>query len=147
MTSADIKRMVKHTMEFAPALLRCAEIVEAAEEAERGIASKDKVIADIRSEVNALVKLKKEAADELTTAKMHVEQAKKDTAQEKADLSAGLKAAREKLKIAEDALKHTQDEHANTLAANKQELDGLNIVLEQKRKELADFRRSVPKTY
>ena len=65
MTSADIRRMLKHTMEFAPAIIRCAEIVEAAEEAERGIASKDKVIADIRSEVNALVKLKKEAADEL----------------------------------------------------------------------------------
>lgn len=147
MTSADIKRMVKHTMEFAPALLRCAEIVEAAEEAERGIASKDKVIADIRSEVDALLSQKKQAADELTTAKMQVEQAQKDAAQEKADLSAGLKAAREKLKIAEDALKHTQDEHANIIAANKQELDGLNIVLDQKRKELADFRRSVPKTY
>jgi len=147
MTSADIKRMVKHTMEFAPALLRCAEIVEAAEAAERGIASKDTVITEIRKEVDALLSQKKQAADELVTAQAQVEQAKKDTAQEKADLSAGLKDARDKLKTAQVALKATQDEHSNTIAGNKQELDGLNIVLDQKRKELADFRRSVPKTY
>ena len=147
MTSADIKRMVKHTMEFAPALLRCAEIVEAAEAAERGIASKDTVITEIRKEVDALLSQKKQAADELVTAQAQVEQAKKDTAQEKADLSAGLKDARDKLKTAQVALKATQDEHANTIAANKHELDELNIVLERKRKELADFRRSVPKTY
>ena len=147
MTSADIKRMVKHTMEFAPAVLRCAEIVEAAEEAERVIASKDKVLDDIRSEVDALLRQKKEAADELVTAHDQVKQAKKDTAQEKADLSAGLNDARDKLKTAQVALKATQDEHSNTIAGNKQELDGLNIVLDQKRKELADFRRSVPKTY
>ena len=147
MTSADIKRMVKHTMEFAPALLRCAEIVEAAEAAERGIASKDTVITEIRKEVDALLSQKKQAADELVTAQAQVEQAKKDTAQEKADLSAGLNDARDKLKTAQVALKATQDEHSNTIAGNKQELDGLNIVLDQKRKELADFRRSVPKTY
>ncbi len=147
LTSTEIGRLLQPMKDFAPAILRCAEIVESAEAAERTMAAQAPALDEIRKEADALRALKQQAHDELQTVLVQVEQARKETAEEKTAITASLKDLRIKLKDADEALKAMRDEHANALAGNKQELEGLNIVLDQKKKELADFRRSVPKTY
>jgi ABC-type transporter Mla subunit MlaD len=147
MTSAEIKRMLQPMKDFAPAILRCAEIVEAAEQAEGLLKEQDGAVKAAMKELAALAKQTEEAQAELGACCASVDQAKKDTAAEKSAIADTLTATKEKLKAAQEALDATQKEHANTLAAHKQELDGLDIVLEAKKKELADFRRAIPKTY
>jgi chromosome segregation ATPase len=147
MTSAEIKRMLQPMKDFAPAILRCAEIVEAAEDAERLLKEHDSAVKTAKKDLADLVKAKSEAHDELQAVRGEVDLAKTATAEEKTALAATLKATQAKLKTAQDALVATQNDHANTLAAHKQELDGLDIVLDAKKKELADFRRAIPKTY
>jgi chromosome segregation ATPase len=147
LSSTEIKRLLQPMKDFAPAILRCAEIVEAAEQAEGLLKEQDGAVKAAKKELAALAKQTEEAHAELGACCASVEQAKQDTATEKAALAATLKATKEKLKLAEEALDATQKDHANTLAAHKQELDGLDVVLEAKKKELADFRRAIPKTY
>jgi chromosome segregation ATPase len=147
MTSAEIKRMLQPMKDFAPAILRCAEIVEAAEQAEGLLKEQGGAVKAAKQELAALATQTAAAQADLGACCASVAQAKLDTAAEKSALAATLKVTKEKLKLAEEALDATQKDHANTLAAHKQELDGLDIVLEAKKKELADFRRAIPKTY
>lgn len=147
MTSAEIKRTLQPMKDFAPAILRCAEIVEAAEQAEALLKEQDGAVKAAKKTLDSLTKQTEDAHASLGACCASVEQAKLEAAAEKVALAATLKATKEKLKLAEEALDATQKEHANTLAAHKQELDGLDVVLEAKKKELADFRRAIPKTY
>lgn len=147
MTSAQAKAAISMMKDFAPAIMQAADLLESAEKAESVLAEHKKAMASVDQACASCVERKTSLEAELTDLFAQVEQAKRDTADEKARLSETLKATKDKLKTATDALEATQKDHANVLAANAQELDGLNIVLEAKRKELADFRRSVPKTY
>ena len=147
LTSTEIKRLLQPMKDFAPAILRCAEIVEAAEQAEVTIKEHATVVKAAQSELADLARQKQEAQDEVVAARAEAEAAKKATADEKVELAATLKTTQAKVKAAQEASQATQNEHANVLAANKQELLGVQIVLEEKKKELADFRRAIPKTY
>jgi chromosome segregation ATPase len=147
LTSTEIKRLLQPMKDFAPAILRCAEIVEAAEQAEALLKEQDGTVKAAKKELDSLAQRTEDAHAELGACCASVEQAKQDTADEKRTLAESLKDARAALRLAQDTIEATQKEHANLLAAHKQELDGLEIVLEAKKKELADFRRAIPKTY
>lgn len=147
MTSAQMKAAFKMMQDFAPAIMKATEILEAAEQAESVLAEHKKAMAAVDQECASCVQTKAALDAELAALHAEVVQAKQATADEKAALAESLKAAKAKLKLAEDALLSTQNDHANTLAANKQELLGVQIVLDEKKKELADFRRAIPKTY
>ena len=147
MTSAQMKAAFKIMQDFAPAIMKAAEILESAEQAESILAEHKKAMAAVDQDCASCVSQKASLDAELAALRAEVERAKADTAEEKARLAETLKATKDKLKAATEALDATQKDHANTLAAHKQELDGVDIVLETKRKELADFRRAIPKTY
>lgn len=147
LTSTEIKRLLQPMKDFAPAILRCAEIVEAAEQAEVTLREHAPSMQAIERELQALAQQKKEAQDEVLAAKVEMDAARKSTADEKIALVKTLNETKENLKAVQAALDELTKEHANTLAAQKQELLGVEIVLEQKKKELADFRRAIPKTY
>jgi chromosome segregation ATPase len=147
LSSTEIKRLLQPMKDFAPAILRCAEIVEAAEQAEELLKEQDGAVKEAKKKLDVLAKQTEEAHAELGSCCASVGQAKKDLAAEKAVIADTLKATKEKLKEAQVALDAIQKEHANAIAVHKQELDGLDIVLEAKKKELADFRRAIPKTY
>lgn len=147
MTSAQMKAAFKMMQDFAPAIMKATEILESAEQAESVLAEHKKAMVQVDKDCSACVAMRDQLNTELSNLRDSVTQAKQDTAQEKSDLADSLKTAKAKLKDVEAALDATRNEHANTLAANQQELDGLNIVLDAKKKELADFRRAIPKTY
>jgi ABC-type transporter Mla subunit MlaD len=147
LTSTEIKRLLKPMEDFAPAIMRCAEIVEAAEQAEQTIRNREPAITALQKEIEALKEQQKHEQEMLDSLRADVVRVTEETAREKDEIKNTIKASKEKLKAAQDALDSTQKEHAALIASNQQELDGLNIVLEQKRKELADFRRAIPKTY
>lgn len=147
MTSAQMKAAFKMMQDFAPAIMKATEILESAEQAESILAEHKKAMAKVDQDCAACVEQKASLDAELAALRGSVEQAKRETAEEKVALADSLKTAKAKLKEVEAALESTRNEHANVLAANQQELDGLNIVLDAKKKELADFRRAIPKTY
>ena len=140
MTSAQMKAAFKIMQDFAPAIMKATEILEAAEQAESILAEHKKAMAAVDQDCEACVAQKASLDAELSALRADVERAKQDTAEEKERLAETLKATKEKLKAATEALDATQKDHANTLAAHKQEPEGTDIVLETKRKELADFR-------
>jgi chromosome segregation ATPase len=147
LSSTEIKRLLQPMKDFAPAILRCVEIVEAAEQAERDIKDSGPAVIALKEEIQALQKTKQDEQSAIAVIRADVKQALEAAAQEKADIKQALKPLQEKLKAAQDALDSTQKEHAKILSANQQEVAGVEIVLAQKRQELADFRKSVPKTY
>ena len=146
-TSAQMKAAFKMMQDFAPAIMKASEILESAEQAESILAEHKKAMAQVDKDCASCVGMKASLESELADLRAQVEQAKKETAEEKAALADSLKASKAKLKTVEEALDATRNEHANTLAKNQMELDDLNGVIEAKKKELADFRRAIPKTY
>ena len=147
LSSTEIKRLLQPMKDFAPAILRCVEIVEAAEQAERDIKDSGPALHALKEEIKALQKTKQEEQSAIAVIRADVKRALDEATQEKSDIKQALKPLQEKLKVAQDALDSTQKKHAAILAANQQEVAGVEIVLVQKRQELADFRKSVPKTY
>jgi chromosome segregation ATPase len=147
LTSTEIKRLLKPMEDFAPAIMRCAEIVEAAEQAEKTILNREPAITALQKEIEALKEQQKHEQEMLDSLRADVVRVTNETALEKDEIKSTIKASKEKLKAAQEALETTQKEHADLLASQQQEIAGLDIVLEQKRKELADFRRAIPKTY
>jgi chromosome segregation ATPase len=147
LTSTEIKRLLQPMADFAPAILRCAEIVEAAEQAERAILSREPTIQSLHKEIQQLKEQQTQEQDMLDTLRADVVRVTAETASEKDTIKQTLKDSTGKLKAAQEALDVTQKEHARVLAAHQQEIAGLDIVLDAKKKELADFRRAIPKTY
>jgi len=147
MTSAQMKAAFKIMQDFAPAIMKATEILEAVESAESVLAEKDKSVKAMDKACVEACARHEAMQKEIAACQVEVDQAKVDTAAQKAELAKTLKGTQEKLKAAQEALDATQKEHANTLALHRQELSDLDTTIEKSRKDLADFRRAIPKTY
>lgn len=144
LTSVQIKRLIQPMADFAPAILRCAEIVEAAEQAERTILDSEPVLASLRADIDALQTQQKHEQDALAGLMADVARALEGIAKDKADALAAIQPTLDDLKTAQDALEATQKEHAAVIAAQQQEIAEVDAILAQKRQELSDFKNSVP---
>lgn len=147
LTAAQIKTKLKPMMDFAPAILAAAEIVEAAEAAEKQVSEHYACCATMRADIDVMKGQQSALFDECVKLQQQREQEKGELASQRAAIKEKLKPAQEQLEKAEAALEATKQEHARVLAANNEELHNLTTLLEQKRSDLADFRRGIPKTY
>lgn len=151
MTSAQMKAAFKMMQDFAPAIMKASEIFEQLELAEpqlmehrRTLAAVDAQIEERRayydSQYHALVSRNEELSAQLEAKRAEMERGLEHCEQCISDTQKRI-AAEEKEFMAAAA------EAEQLMTVRKRELADVTDALEAKRKELADFRRSVPKTY
>ena len=144
LTSAEIARLLKPMADFAPAILRCAEIVAAAEEAERTIALSDGRIQSIQTEIDGLQKqadrnreLVKATADELILATRNLEQSQ-------AKLGAQITEAHQELDRLKMSVLSAQQQHASDLSVMAEEIRLQESILADRKRAVAQFKASLP---
>jgi septal ring factor EnvC (AmiA/AmiB activator) len=130
--------------DFAPAILRCAEIVEEAEGAELTIKKSAERITKLQTEIVGLEgqvtanrHAVSESFDELAAAKA-------DIAAQKTKLIANLKVTQDKLDAATAGLVAMQDEHKKLTEQYAEETRVYQSVLEDRKRAVLAFKQSLP---
>lgn len=144
LTSAEITRLLKPMADFAPAILRCAEIVAAAEEAERTIALSEGRIQAIQAEIDGLQEQAernratvKATQDEQMLATHNLEQAQ-------AKLGVQITEAQQEWDRLKKAILSSQQEHAAALAVMAEEIRLQESILADRKRAVAQFKASLP---
>lgn len=132
MTSAEIRQAIKMTMDLAPAIMRAAEIVDAAEIAEQAVADAVQRKRVLEREAQELIETMVARRADVAGVADELERAKQDAQAEKTKLNKSLGVVQGKLEQAQAALAATQAEHAALLQSieaevlvKKSELEGL----------------------
>ena len=144
LTAADIRRILQPMADFAPAILRCAEIVEAAEEAELTIKTNAKHITAMQAEIVGL-------EGQVTTNRLAVAASEDELAVFKADIAAqktklinDLKATQDKLDAATAGLVAMQDEHKKLTEQYAEEIRLQQSALDDRKRAILVFKQSLP---
>jgi chromosome segregation ATPase len=144
MTSAEIKRMLQPMKDFAPAILRCAEIVEAAEQAERTIAEQRSEAMTVQADLMALAETRDQAQASLVTVQHEVAQKTRAAHEEIETLNISIQIVKDQLSAAQRDFETTQREQQKIL----DELTGATQVKEDQLNErtsaLAAFMAQFP---
>jgi chromosome segregation ATPase len=122
MTSSQIKVAVKAMMDFAPAMMRCGEIVQSAEEAEARLAETATRQAAIEGELERRQQRVLAADQEARKLEATVANKRRDAEVELAQLERQVNGARTMLASTEEAIRTAQDLHQATLAKQQKEL-------------------------
>lgn len=122
MTSAEIRQAIKMTMDLAPAIMRAAEIVDAAEIAEQAVADAAQRKRAIEQDAQELVKTAAARRADVVAVNEELDRAKQDAQAEKAKLNKSLGVTQGKLEQAQAALAATQAEHAAFLRSIEAEI-------------------------
>ena len=137
MTSAQMKSAIKMMTDFAPALMKASEILEAAEQAEAILRALEGKKAALATDMAGLTEARAAQADELAKISAEVAQAKREAQDEKAKLNTILGAVQQKVMNAQQALEVAQKAHADWLKQmdadrimKQSELDGVQRELD-----------------
>lgn len=144
LTAAQIRTKLKPMMDFAPAILAAAEIVEAAEAAEPQLTA---LATSVTMAQEALVGLEQQKADrvaEILALQADVERVKRETTEEKNAALKKLKEVTDKLDLAQKALLAAQDEHAKVMAQHSEEVDSKRNELDLQKRQLQALRDAIP---
>lgn len=132
MTSAEIRQAIKMTMDLAPAIMRAAEIVDAAEIAEQAVADAEQRKRRIDQEIADLEQTAIERQADVEAVQRDLDRAKQDAQTETTKLNKALGVLQGKVEQAQAALDATHNDHAVLLQSieaevivKKSELEGL----------------------
>jgi chromosome segregation ATPase len=131
LTSTEIKRMLQPMKDFAPAILRCAEIVEAAEEAEKKMASHHETCCAIETNLSALTDQQGQAQEAIATLQQQVAQKKREAQAEIDTLNISVQIVKDQLSAAQRDFEATQREQQN-------KLDELTVAIQVKDDQLKE---------
>lgn len=136
MNAEEIRKMLKPMADFAPAILRCAEIVEAAEAAEVRLVTVERQIAD-KELYLANLKIEQERFERLASeAQQRYAKAREDSENKIAEINA---------KVAEARVNYDKAMVALNLAEQKKrdEVTALNIEIANAQKKLEQSKQSL----
>lgn len=132
MTSAEIRQAIKMTMDLAPAIMRAAEIVDAAEIAEQAVADAEQRKRRIGQEIADLEQTAIERQADMAAVQRDLDQAKQDAQTETEQINKTLAVLQGKVEQAQAALDAAHNDHAVFLQSieaevivKKSELEGL----------------------
>jgi chromosome segregation ATPase len=115
LTSTEIKRLLQPMRDFAPAILRCVEIVEAAEQAERTLAEQRADAATVQHDLAALALQREQAQASLATVQHEVAQKTRAAHEEIETLNISVQIVKDQLSAAQRDFETTQREHQKML--------------------------------
>lgn len=136
MTSKEIRDQLKPMMNFAPAILNCAQIVEAAEAAEVRVADADKALAERQKEFDA-VEARGKALVEQTAALQKTYTATRD------DLEKKIQTIRDASAAAQNNAQVVMAEVDKNVQEKRDVLAGLNAEIADTRKRLDQAKQSL----
>lgn len=149
LTSAQIRTMLKPMMDFSPAILRAAEIIEAAEHAEQTFdARREEQANELANGQRALQEIevaKRNAQDKLDQLLADVEQASVTTIATRKELAESIREMQVQHGQVEQEWKLAQQTHTNRMALLEEEIRGQESLLAQRKAALAEFMRTLPK--
>lgn len=143
MTSREILDTLKPMRDFAPAIIRAAEIIEAVEQASVTLKAMDKSKAGVQAEIDELNKQAASTRQATAATVSELETARADVLAEKEKLNASLKPLQAKLKTAQAALDSVQSDYAKKLAALDEELRAKQTQLDGVKSEIEAFRARI----
>ena len=139
MNSQEIRDTLKPMINFAPAIVRCAEIVDAAEQAEKQLADMDKVLAEKKQE-NANVEARGKQLVEQTAALQKTYTDTRDDLDKKIGaVEANLKTARDNAETMKAQIDKDVQDKRDVLTGLNAEIADARKRLEQAKKSLADW--------
>jgi chromosome segregation ATPase len=136
MKADEIRNTLKPMADFAPAILRAAEIVEAAEAADKQLATLDKTIAEKKKQIDALDKETQRQENLSKMATQNYTKARDDADLKLAQVEATLKDARLSAEKAIVGLNANVDK-------KRAELTALNKEIEAEKQRLAKAQQSL----
>lgn len=138
LTSVEIKRLLQPMKDFAPAILRCAEIVEAAEQAEALLAEHSKNCCSLESNLAALAE-----QNELAQAKTSKYQDR--VAQKKLETRAEIDTLNISVQIVKDQLSASQRDFEAIQRDQQAKLDELTLAINVKEDQLRERTEALTK--
>jgi len=144
MTSAQIRATLKPMADFAPAILRCAEIVEAAEAAEARFAQQAEALEAQQRTIVELQTQEAEARAAVTATAGDLATAQAEVAAQKTKLIATLKPLQDKIDQATAALTALTAEQTATMSRYAEEIRMQESLLEDRKRAVLAFKQSLP---
>jgi chromosome segregation ATPase len=123
LTSTEIKRLLQPMADFAPAILRCAEIVEAAEKAEHTISESANVIAQLTDELVSLGAQRDQLNAEVAAVAHQVADKKREARAEMEALDISIQIVKDQLSASQrdfETAEREQQEHLYALTVETQ---------------------------
>jgi chromosome segregation ATPase len=144
LTSTEIKRLLQPMKDFAPAILRCAEIVEAAEEAERKIAGHHENCCTIETNLSALAEQHGTAQEEMAKVQQQVTERKREAQAEIDTLNISVQIVKDQLSAAQRDFETAQREQQAKLDALTLDTQVKEDQLKERTNALASFMAQFP---
>lgn len=131
LTSVEIKRLLQPMKDFAPAILRCAEIVEAAEQAEQTIATSHETCCTIEKNLLSLDDQQKQVQAQMAKMQQDVELRRRSAAEEIETLNISVQ-------IVKDQLSAAQRDFDSAQREQQAQRDALTVEIQVKEDQLKE---------
>lgn len=142
MTAEEIRETLKPFADFAPAILKAAEIVQAAEEAEGQIIIAQTRKAEIEVEIDAAVQQHAKAQTRAYDAVKHLQATLADCEAKEKSRRDQLAAVNVELSNAQAKLKDIEAEFDKKKAAKQAEVDEVQKALDKVKRAFEDFKKT-----
>jgi chromosome segregation ATPase len=144
LTSTEIRRLLQPLADFAPAILRCAEIVEAAEKAEHTISESATVIAQLTAEIGSLDAQRDQSNAEVGAVAQQVADKKREARAEMETLDISIQIVKDQLSASQRDFETAEREHQEQLYALTVETQAQADQLKERTSALAAFMAQFP---